>query len=56
VGPLQGTLLRWHAHLVHADALWRVCVRMVEPDQARARAHIDGAVASAVLDMVSIIR
>jgi uncharacterized protein (TIGR03083 family) len=41
---------------IDADVLWRVCVRMVEPDQARARAHIDGAAASAVLDMVSIIR
>ena len=31
-------------------------VRIVEPDQARTRAHIDGDVAAAVLEMVSIIR
>jgi uncharacterized protein (TIGR03083 family) len=41
---------------IDADLLWRVCVRMVEPDQARTRAHIDGDVAAAVLEMVSIIR
>lgn len=41
---------------IDAEVLWRVCVRMVQPDDARRLARIDGEAASAVLEMVSIIR
>ena len=36
--------------------LWRLCVRMVEPDHARTRSEVDGRAAAAVLQIVSIIR
>jgi uncharacterized protein (TIGR03083 family) len=36
--------------------LWRLCVRMVEPDEARTRSVVDGSAADAVLRIVSIIR
>ncbi|MCO1657597.1 maleylpyruvate isomerase family mycothiol-dependent enzyme [Pseudonocardia sp. S2-4] len=47
----DGAVLR-----IDSATLWRLCVRMVEPDQARARSVVDGAAADAVLRIVSIIR
>ena len=41
---------------IDSATLWRLCVRMVEPDEARARSVVDGAAADAVLQIVSIIR
>ncbi len=41
---------------IDSATLWRLCVRMVEPDQARDRSVIDGAAADAVLQIVSINR
>jgi uncharacterized protein (TIGR03083 family) len=43
---------------IDADPLWRVCVRMIEPAEARARARVEGeeALAAAVLETVAIIR
>ena len=43
---------------VGADTLWRVAVRMIEPEQAWASAHIDGdaELGRATLQLVSIIR
>ena len=42
----------------HADVLWRLCVRMIEPQEAQQRVRITGdhAVAAAALQIVSIIR
>jgi uncharacterized protein (TIGR03083 family) len=41
---------------IDSATLWRLCVRMVEPDQARDRSVVEGAAADAVLQIVSIIR
>ncbi len=41
---------------IDADTLWRLCVRMVEPGEARRRARVDGEPALAALQIVSIIR
>jgi uncharacterized protein (TIGR03083 family) len=43
---------------VDASTLWRVAVRMIEPEQALARAHVEGdqTLAAAALQLVSIIR
>ena len=41
---------------VEADVLWRLCVRMIEPAQARARVTGDRDLAAAALRIVSIIR
>jgi uncharacterized protein (TIGR03083 family) len=46
-----GALLR-----IDSAALWRLCVRMIEPEQARDRALVDGDAAGAVLQIISIIR
>ena len=42
----------------HADVLWRLCVRMIEPQEAQQRVRITGdhALAAAALQIVSIIR
>ncbi len=41
-----------------ADALWRLCTRLIEPDEARRRVTVvgDQALADAALEVVSIIR
>jgi len=39
-----------------ADVLWRLCVRMVEPEAVRFAVHGDRALADAALQIVSIIR
>jgi hypothetical protein len=41
-----------------AEALWRLCTRLIEPDQARRRVTVvgDQALADAALGIVSIIR
>jgi uncharacterized protein (TIGR03083 family) len=41
---------------IDSATLWRLCVRMIEPERARARCVVDGAAAEAVLQIVSIIR
>jgi uncharacterized protein (TIGR03083 family) len=47
------TLVRWGA-----DTLWRVASRMIDPVEARARAHVEGDldVGAAVTSMLAIIR
>jgi uncharacterized protein (TIGR03083 family) len=44
--------------VVDADVLWRLCVRMIEPDDAERRARVRGEheLATAALQIVSIIR
>jgi hypothetical protein len=44
--------------VIGTDLLWRLCVRMVEPQEAQRRATVTGdhAVAAAALDIVSITR
>jgi uncharacterized protein (TIGR03083 family) len=41
-----------------AEVLWRLCVRMIEPEEAQDRVHVAGndALAAAALQIVSIIR
>jgi hypothetical protein len=43
---------------VDAGTLWRLCVRMIEPTEARSRVRVEGdeELAGAALQIVSIIR